>query len=123
MICRLAYGNVDSTRVTGSVYKQNNGLKERSPVAILLGVTYRGKRLPAGQPFLFCTTVSIGCLTWGRFVAVYLPGTELGSLAWADLKISPIFWANCIAHCWATPMASVAILGCASAILRPDGVS
>lgn len=55
MICRLAYGNVDSTRVTGSVYKQNNGLKERSPVAILLGVTYRGKRLPSGQPFLFCT--------------------------------------------------------------------
>lgn len=43
MICRLAYGNVDSTRVTGSVYKQNNGLKERSPVAILLGVTYRGE--------------------------------------------------------------------------------
>ena len=52
MICRLAYGNVDSTRVTGSVYKQNNGLKERSPVAILLGVTYRGKRLPSGQPVL-----------------------------------------------------------------------
>ena len=123
MICWLAYGNVDSTRVTGSVYKQNNDLEERSPIAILLGVTYRGKRLPSGQPFLFCATVFIGRLTWGRFAAVYLPETELGSLAWADLKISPIFWANCIAHCWAIPMASVAILGCASAILRPDGVS